>query len=583
MTSVGAQFEIPDTEKLADLTAKLCDVTVVPRAPLTQLCATAIIRDEHIASLSLDLKEADRYALWRDALGTNDAETWIKRGSELVALAKRRFAVAEQDVSTANTEVAVAARRVDEVRSKLLSDSVVAEAIQRLRALVNSQAPIEQLAGPAREYIAGLGAEIEGLNVLADQWTSANAARSQVEILAAAVRGAAEERDRAEAALAALPAMPADSTAASELATQARDLVALVTLGRRLGLRDGGCPLCRQGQSHSEFEHGMAAAEIIARRINEQAAREAEREEARRSAGLKLRSADDAVQFAGSAHASAQSTVRAFDDKAKSLGFRRGVVTRDRIAERMRQRRRILEQAQNNLRIIETLRLSGELERTQRINSTSRSRVARAQDRFGRARKAEAFARALHDAARRAAGESVDQRLERVLPLMAELYGRLRPHPVWRDIEYAIRGDVRRFLKLQVGDQLNPQFVFSSGQRRATGLAFLLSANLSLTWSRWRSILLDDPVQHVDDFRAVHLAELAAQLVADGRQIICAVEDPALADLLCRRLPIEKLGEAKRITLGPDDEGAIAKLDDRSLPPLMRAGLFDDSEQSAAS
>src|SRR3546814_13424081 len=115
---------------------------------------------------------------------------------------------------------------------------------------------------------------------------------------------------------------------------------------------------------------------------------------------------------------------------------------------------------------------------------------------------------------------------------MAELYRRLRPHPIWRYIEYSIRGDVRRFLKLKVGDELNPQFLFSSGQRRATGLAFLLSVNLSLAWSRWRTIMLDDPVQHVDDFRTVHLAELAAQLVAEGRQIVCAVEDAALAELL---------------------------------------------------
>src|SRR3546814_11109944 len=77
------------------------------------------------------------------------------------------------------------------------------------------------------------------------------------------------------------------------------------------------------------------------------------------------------------------------------------------------------------------------------------------------------------------------------------------------------------------------------------GLAFLLSVNLSLAWSRWRTIMLDDPVQHVDDFRTVHLAELAAQLVAEGRQIVCAVEDAALAELLSRRLPVRS--EERRV------------------------------------
>jgi hypothetical protein len=151
---------------------------------------------------------------------------------------------------------------------------------------------------------------------------------------------------------------------------------------------------------------------------------------------------------------------------------------------------------------------------------------------------------------------------------MVELYRRLRPHPIWQDIEYSVRGDVRRFLRLQVGDRLNPQFIFSSGQRRATGLAFLLAINMSLAWSRWRTVLLDDPVQHVDDFRSVHLVEVLAQLCASGRQIICAVEDAALGNLLYRRLPISGQSNAKRVTLGTDTEGALAKVGESILPPL---------------
>ena len=179
----------------------------------------------------------------------------------------------------------------------------------------------------------------------------------------------------------------------------------------------------------------------------------------------------------------------------------------------------------------------------------------------------------MYDAVRRAAAETVDQRLGRVLPLMSELYKRLRPHPVWDDIEYSVRGDVNRFLKLQVGGDINPQFVFSSGQRRATGLAFLLSVNLSITWSRWKSILLDDPVQHVDDFRTVHLAELLAHLCESGRQIICSVEDGALADLMCRRLPASEVSPGKRITLGTDRDGALTIISAQQIVPMNRRVL----------
>jgi chromosome segregation protein len=234
-----------------------------------------------------------------------------------------------------------------------------------------------------------------------------------------------------------------------------------------------------------------------------------------------------------------------------------------------------LEGAQRDLRVLDTLRLNTELNKSLQALQVAKERLARGQERFGRARKAEATAAALHDAARRTAAETLDLRLDRVLPLMAELYQRLKPHPVWQDIEYSIRGDIRRFLSLKVGDGLNPQFLFSSGQRRATGLAFLLSVNLSLAWSRWQTVLLDDPVQHVDDFRTVHLAEVLAQLVEQGRQIICAVEDSALADLMCRRLPIKTEQSARRVSLGPGSDGALSVRSTSLLKPVP-AKVFAD-------
>jgi hypothetical protein len=42
---------------------QLCDAATMPKSPLSQLCAASIIRDEHIAALSLDLRRrtATRY------------------------------------------------------------------------------------------------------------------------------------------------------------------------------------------------------------------------------------------------------------------------------------------------------------------------------------------------------------------------------------------------------------------------------------------------------------------------------------------------------------------------------------------
>jgi len=572
------QFDDPEATTLKALAERLCDPKLAPPAPLSQLCATAIIRDEHITSLSLDLKETDRYALLRNALGATDADAWIERGAQLVSLAKKRTLAAQQEVASANSDVAAAARRLDEVRARLVSDTVMSEVIERLRTFAKTVITPDQLAGPVRERIATLGAEIESLRSISDRWKAVEAERLRIDALRKSVETANADKQAAAVALQALSST--QETISASLASDARNLISLISLGRHLGLHDGHCPLCGTAQSAEEFQRGMETAENLARHLNEGAVRAAEREQARAAAETRLAAAARAAEAAELARLNALNIVNSFDEQRKAQGIAANARL-EQITARIAELRQTLDSAQKDLRILETLRFNVDLEQAQRAEADAKTRLARAQERFGRTRKAEAGAQALHDAARRAASETLDRRLERVLPLMSELYRRLRPHPVWTDIEYSIRGDVRRFLKLQVGDDLNPQFLFSSGQRRATGLAFLLSVNLSLAWSRWHTILLDDPVQHVDDFRTVHLAELASQLVSEGRQIICAVEDAALADLLCRRLPIDRPGGANRITLGPDADGALTKLAERSLNPPVRISLLAKGEQLA--
>jgi hypothetical protein len=182
--------------------------------------------------------------------------------------------------------------------------------------------------------------------------------------------------------------------------------------------------------------------------------------------------------------------------------------------------------------------------------------------------KAQAIARAMDRGVRSISGEIIDERLAQISPLLNELYQRLRPHFDWRSIEYSIRGDVRRFLTLKVGDGLNPQFVFSSGQRRAAGLAFLLSVHLARGWTPWRTLLMDDPVQHIDDFRALHLIEVLSALRLGGRQVVCAVEDEALAELLCRRLLSTSESNGRRYDLDIGHTGATTVVFETEVPPM---------------
>lgn len=79
---------------------------------------------------------------------------------------------------------------------------------------------------------------------------------------------------------------------------------------------------------------------------------------------------------------------------------------------------------------------------------------------------------------------------------------------------------------------------------------------------------MDDPVQHVDDFRALHLIEVLAALRLGGRQVVCAVEDEALAELLCRRLlsSSESIGRRYDLDIGPN--GATTVVLETEVPPM---------------
>ena len=213
--------------------------------------------------------------------------------------------------------------------------------------------------------------------------------------------------------------------------------------------------------------------------------------------------------------------------------------------------------------------------------SAFRRQVEAAADGLARAQSAVATAKSLERSVRRSASEIVDERLALISPLLNELYQRLRPHSDWRSIEYSIRGDVRRFLSLKVGNDLNPQFVFSSGQRRAAGLAFLLSVHLARPWARWNSLLLDDPVQHIDDFRALHLVEVLSALRQVGRQIVCAVEDEALGDLLCRRLMSTAEQPGRRLTIDAGSNGTPIVTNNIDILPMPIGVLRQAAGQRA--
>jgi DNA repair exonuclease SbcCD ATPase subunit len=199
--------------------------------------------------------------------------------------------------------------------------------------------------------------------------------------------------------------------------------------------------------------------------------------------------------------------------------------------------------------------------------------VDRESTKLAEAQQAAELARMIDASSRTVANQILTEQFDTVTPLLKELYRRLRPHADWTEIESDFGGKLRASLNFTVGDGHNVQFLFSSGQRRAAGLAFLLAIHRSRRWCRWQSLLLDDPVQHIDDYGALHLVEVLAAIRRSGRQIIVAVEDAALADFLCRRLrsSIGDIGRRFELRTSKTGTSEIASVDD--IYPMPREVL----------
>src|SRR5690606_7972998 len=94
------------------------------------------------------------------------------------------------------------------------------------------------------------------------------------------------------------------------------------------------------------------------------------------------------------------------------------------------ERQRVLE-AETHISVLDTLGLNAVLTNALAERKRLEEEVTAAEQRLAKARITQSRAKALFDAARRAAGETLDRRLERIGPLLGELYRRLKPHPFW--------------------------------------------------------------------------------------------------------------------------------------------------------
>lgn len=88
----------------------------------------------------------------------------------------------------------------------------------------------------------------------------------------------------------------------------------------------------------------------------------------------------------------------------------------------------------------------------------------------------------------------------------------------------------------KIAGEIDPVLVHSEGQMAALAVSMLCAASLTFPWSRWKALVLDDPLQHNDSIHAAAFADLMGNLVsAEGYQILLSTHDVAQAEFLQRK------------------------------------------------
>jgi exonuclease SbcC len=103
---------------------------------------------------------------------------------------------------------------------------------------------------------------------------------------------------------------------------------------------------------------------------------------------------------------------------------------------------------------------------------------------------------------------------------------------------------------------IDPVLVHSEGQMSALAVSMLCAASLTFPWSRWRALVLDDPLQHNDGIHTSAFADLMSNLVSKrGYQVLLSTHDVAQAEFLQRKFGARQIPCATLSLLGAGREG----------------------------
>jgi chromosome segregation protein len=539
------------------------------------LVQTTLIRDETIAAFSLDMPEQARFNAVRSAIGGLSGADPTKRIQSIISAAEAALEAQKLRVTQAETEVGRTLSALTEARSAAALEADVGTATDIVKKLAPDLATDDlELTGKLRTLIATRKRTVVELQNALSQVQELLTGGERVEPNTDELERAASEIRSVALGLKKQFEQKQEILEAEHATDRfAENMLGLIRHGEVLGLQHGHCPLCAAERSDDEFRRAIADARAqLSERGERIATLTSEVEGARSKLDAALRQQQLAEVSLRAAREQMERRSAVLTNVSTIYG-RHGVTAAPEDVAGAREQ--ILARQEHNAELEQALLIFESSSAQEKIASIdSRLSQLRAvleaeMAALNSAQRAAEAAKRLLESSRLLSNQILTEQFDTVLPLLKELYVRLRPHADWQDIELDFGGKVRASLNFTVGDGKNPQFLFSSGQRRAAGLAFLLAIHLSRPWCGLNALFLDDPIQHIDDYRALNLVEVLAAIRKTGRQIVVAVEDAALADVLCRRLRSTATEVGNRIEMETLVTGSAGVVSTQLIPPLI--------------
>lgn len=118
---------------------------------------------------------------------------------------------------------------------------------------------------------------------------------------------------------------------------------------------------------------------------------------------------------------------------------------------------------------------------------------------------------------------------DRFKPTMNLIYHRLNAHPLLGDIEISFKREELKIISkapfpspktAEKTIKIPPSHVFSEAQLNTLAISVFLASAIEQGWSRFRAIIIDDPVQNMDDLNSYAFLDLMLGLANLGHQFI---------------------------------------------------------------